>query len=40
VVNVEDDTRPFPKIEQEDMKTEPTPQITEEMEHCENFLAI
>jgi hypothetical protein len=37
VVNVEDDTGPFPKIEQEEMKTKQTPQITEEMEYYENF---
>jgi hypothetical protein len=36
-VNVEDDTGPFPKIEQEEMKIEQTPQVTEEMEHYENF---
>jgi hypothetical protein len=37
VVNVEDDTDPLPKIEQEEMKIEQTPQITEEMEYYENF---
>jgi hypothetical protein len=37
VINVEDDTRPFPKIEKEEIKVEQTPQITEEMEHYENF---
>jgi hypothetical protein len=37
VVNVEDDTGAFPKIEQEEMKIEQTPQITEEMEHYEIF---
>jgi hypothetical protein len=37
VRHVEDDTSPFPKIEQEEMKIEQTPQITEEMEHYENF---
>jgi hypothetical protein len=37
LVNVEDDTGPFPKIEQEEMKIDQTPQIIEEMEHYENF---
>jgi hypothetical protein len=37
VINVEDDTEPFPKIEQEKMKIDQTPQITEEMEYYENF---
>jgi hypothetical protein len=37
VVNVEDDTGPFPKTEQEDVKIEPTLQVTEEMQHCEIF---
>jgi hypothetical protein len=37
VVNVEDDTGSFPKIEQEEMKLEQTPQVTEEMEYYENF---
>jgi hypothetical protein len=37
VVNVENDTGPFPKIEQEDLEIEQTPQITEEMEYYENF---
>jgi hypothetical protein len=37
VVNIEDDTGPFPKIEHEEIKIDQTPQITEEMEHYENF---
>jgi hypothetical protein len=37
VVNVEDNTAPFPKIEQEEIKIEQTPQITEGIEHYENF---
>jgi hypothetical protein len=37
VVNVEDDTGPFPKIKQEKIKIEQTPQVTEEMEHYEKF---
>jgi hypothetical protein len=37
VVNVEDDTGPFPKIEHEEMKIDQTPQITEELEYYENF---
>jgi hypothetical protein len=37
VVNVEDDTGPFPRIEQEEMKIDQTPQITEEMEYYENY---
>jgi hypothetical protein len=37
VVNVEDDTGPFPRIQQEEMKIDHTPQITEEMEYYENF---
>jgi hypothetical protein len=37
VVNIEDDTRPFPKTEHEEIKIEQTPQITEEIEHYENF---
>jgi hypothetical protein len=34
VVNVEDDTGPFPKIEQQEMKIEQTPQV---LKHFENF---
>jgi hypothetical protein len=37
VVNVEDDTGPFPKIEHEEIEIDQTPQITPEMEHYENF---
>jgi hypothetical protein len=37
VVNLEDDTGPFPKIEQKKMKMEQTPQVTEEMEYYENI---
>jgi hypothetical protein len=37
IVNIEDDTGAFPKIEQEEIKIEQTPQVTEEMEHYENF---
>jgi hypothetical protein len=37
IVNVEDDTGPFPKIELPEMKIEQTPQVTEQMEHFENF---
>jgi hypothetical protein len=37
IVNVEDDTGPFPKIEKAEMKIEQTLQITTEMEHYENF---
>jgi hypothetical protein len=37
VVNIEDDTGPFPKIENEEIKIDQTPQITEEIEHYENF---
>jgi hypothetical protein len=37
VVKVEDDTRPFPKIEQKEMKIKSIPQVTEEMEYYENF---
>jgi hypothetical protein len=37
VVNLEDDTGTFPKIEQEEMKIDQTPQVTEEMEYYENF---
>jgi hypothetical protein len=31
IVNVEDDTGPFPRIEQEEMKIDQTPQIIEKM---------
>jgi hypothetical protein len=37
VVNVEDDTGPFPKIKHEEMKIEQTPQATEEIKHFQNF---
>jgi hypothetical protein len=37
VVNVEDDTGLFPKIEHEEIEIEQTPQVTPEMEHYENF---
>jgi hypothetical protein len=37
VVSLEDDTGPFPKIEQTQMKIEQTPQVTAERKHFENF---
>jgi hypothetical protein len=37
VIIIEDDTGAFPKIEQEEIKIEQTSQVTEEMEHYENF---
>jgi hypothetical protein len=37
VINVEDNTGAFPKIEQEEIKIEQTPQVTKKMEYYENF---
>jgi hypothetical protein len=37
IVNVEDDTGPFPKIEQPEIKIEQTPQIQEQFENFEQI---